>query len=508
MNQLKSITKGITMGLINNFLTIILPFISRTIIIRQLGTEYVGLGSLFTSVLQILSLSELGFGSAVSYVLYKPIARHDINKVNAILGFYKKIYRIIGFIILGISLIMLPFLDYLIADGIPNKINIYVLYIIYIVNTVISYFLFAYKKILFSVNQRYDLEISISATVLVAQYVLQVVLLLIFKDYYIYSLVIPLMTILNNIISNIIINNIFPGYYCEGTLKKIEIREILKNTGGAFASKIGSTVYLSVDNIIISAFLGLIILGRYNNYYYVISSLITVFAVIHNSIRPIIGNMAVMRNKNDLWEKFKFLNSGYIYLVNFCCICCFVLYQDFEYVWCGAEELLEFDIVILLVCYFFSGRLTGIIVVFLEATGVLWQGKFIPLFSAMANLTLNLFLVNSIGLKGVLISSVISSLFISLPGYIYVFFKYLFINNPGKNFLIKFLINTTVKLVISLLFCKFVLDYIIVTGWGGLIYKAVLTVLLSNIVLVILDFNNPGLKKVFTLLKNVIQRRL
>lgn len=477
------------MGFINNILTIALPFINRTIIIRQLGTEYVGLGSLFTSILQVLSLSELGFGAAIGYLLYKPLAEGNRKKVNAILYFYKKIYLIIGAVIFIVSLILCPFLDKLIADDIPANINIYTLYAIYVVNTVISYFFFAYKKILLSANQRYDIEVGIASCVLVIQSILQITLLLIFKNYYLYVVVIPIMTMVGNIIAYITVNKKFPEYVCEGRLCKKDISDILKNTGGAFFSKIGSTVYLSADNIVISAFLGLTILGKYNNYYYVISSLIAIFAVIHNSIRPVIGNILAIESK-DVWEIF--IRSYYVYMlfVIFCSNCCFVLFQDFERTWCGVQNLLEFDIVLLLVIYFFVGKIPSILTVYLEAAGILWQGKFVPLISALVNLMFNIILVNFIGLEGVLVSSIISSVFVNLPGYTHIVFKYLFNNKNQRNIFFKNTLILITQLSVSILICTITVNKITVCNWGDLLVKAIATSLVVGVTIISLNIRN------------------
>lgn len=501
MGRLKNIGRGIFVGFLNNILGIILPFISRTIIIHQLGTEYVGLGSLFTSILQVLSLSELGFGVAIGYLLYKPLAEGDRAKVNAILRFYRKIYLIIGILILVISTILYPFLDKLIAGDVPANINIHVLYIIYVVNTAISYFFFSYKKILLSANQRYDIEVGITSCVFAIKSIVQISLLLVFRNYYVYVIVIPVMTLLGDIVAYVTTNKKFPGYVCEGRLNQKDIRDILKNTGGAFFSKIGSTVYLSVDNIIISAFLGLSILGKYNNYYYVISSLIAVFAVIHNSIRPAVGNIMVTENKEAIWSIFTKTNYIYMLFVILCSNCCYVLFQDFEQVWCGSDNMLGFDIVILLVIYFFVGRITSLLSVYLEAAGILWQGKFVPLASALVNLLLNIVLVNISGLRGVLISSIISLLFINLPGYTHIVFKYLFTDKRQRHHFFKDTIILIVQMIIIILICTITVKNINVDTWGDLLIKGAITSLVVGVVIFVLNIRNTYFKELFQQLK-------
>lgn len=478
------------MGVINNILMIILPFIGRTILIRQLGTEYVGLGSLFSSILQVLSLSDLGFGTAIGYLLYKPLADNNREKVNSILAFFRKVYRIVGFVILALSVCLLPFLDKLIAGDVPPDINIYILFLIYVANTVISYFFFAYKKILLSANQRYDVEIGIASAILIIQYCVQILVLLLFSNYYIYVLVIPFMTLIGNFVSLYFVNKLFPGYTCKGTLSHGEIKDVMKNTGGAFCSKIGSTVYLSADNVVISAFLGLTVLGIYNNYYYVISSLIALFAVVHNSIRPAIGNILVTENIEKTWNIYKKTNYLYMMSVIECCTCCFVLFQDFERIWAGQKNMLGIDIVFLLVICFFCGRLSCISEVFLEAAGILWQGKFIPLIAAIVNLVVNIILVQIIGLKGVVISSIIGYAFITLPGYTYVLFKYLFCDKAKEREYLSENGKIIFLFIVVPLVTWFSIKNIYVTGWIGLIGKGVITFCVSMILILLFNLKN------------------
>lgn len=507
MSRIKNVSNGITKGLINNALTIILPFISRTIIIQQLGTEYVGLGGLFTSILQVLSLSELGFGTAIGYMLYKPIAEKDTDSINAILNFYKKVYRVIGIVILAVSVVLIPFLDNLIAGDIPNGINIYVLYFIYVFNTVISYFLFAYKKILLSAHQRYDTEVSIASFCILMQYTFQIILLVLFKNYYVYVLVIPVMTLINNIVSVIIVNKNYPEYYCKGELDSRDIKGILKNTGGAFFAKIGSTVFLSVDDIVISAVLGLTILGIYKNYYYVISCMIAIFAVVHNSIRPVIGNILVTETKELIWNTFRKINYIYMIFVIICASCCFSLLQDFEFVWCGSENMLKFDIVFLLVVCFFAGRLSSILNVYQEAAGILWQGKFIPLISAIVNLTINIILVNIIGLSGVVISSIVSALFVNFPGYTYIIFKHLFNEKKQKNFFLRDTAVLIIQQIIILSICTFTINRYCCNSWLELFVKAIITLCIVLVSIFLLNIKNPLFMEIKIDFINIISRK-
>ncbi len=501
MNRLGNAKNGIKMGIINNLLNYLLPFASRTIIIYKLGNDYLGLGSLLSSVIQMLNLSELGFSMAISYLLYKPIAKHDTERINALLSFYRTVYRFTGSFIILLSILLIPFIPNLIEGSYPSNINIYILYFIYVFNTAVSYFLFGYKRILLSAHQRYDIEMNIATIVSVLQSVLQIVLLLFFSNYYLYVIVLPLMTIVSNIIYSYITSKKYPEYKCEGSIEKEELFAVVKSSIGAFFSKIGSTVYLSVDNIVISAFLGLSILGTYCNYYYIITTLISIFATIHNTIRPIIGNIIATETKQYSWKVFNNIQFVYMWLVVVCCSCCMVLFQPFEFLWGGASNVLDFSIVVLLVIYFYSGRLYSIMAVYQEAAGILWQGKFIPIIAAIVNLVLNIYLIQIIGLHGVLISSIVSSLIVYLPGNIYIVKKYLFNGILElKHFVISMFLSSVkaiICIVLNLALCSLIKEI----NWINLFLQLFITLIFTNLLLVVMNLNNSEFKNVISFIK-------
>lgn len=502
-----NIFNGILAGTINNILMIMLPFISRTIILYKLGTNYIGLSGLFTSIIQMLSLTELGFGSAISYALYKPLANKDVKEVNRLLKLYKNIYFIIGIFISVLSILLIPFLKYLIKGDVPQDINIYILYAFYIINTVSSYFFFAYKKILLHANQRYDIDATVSTFTLIIQYIFQIMVLVSIGNYYLYVFILPVFTIINNIICSRIIDRLYPQYKCRGNVRKNQLKSIIKNAGGAFCSKIGSTIYLSADNIVISAFLGLTILGKYQNYYYVISVLISLFAVIHNTIRPIIGNRLVTRQLEQNWNEFKKIYSIYIWLTIFACSFCISLYQIFEYLWAGNDNLLPDYIPYLLVVFFFVTKLYGLLTVYQEAAGIWWHGKFIYIISAVVNLTINIILVNIIGLSGVIISSIVSTLTVSIPGIVHIIFKYLFIEKSYKKEFVKMFISLNVKAVLTFIIVNQVTLLIKGYSFTVLLCRFIITLIIDILCYLILNIQSKEIKYINKIIVSKITKR-
>lgn len=502
MSRTKNVKNGVFAGGINFILGIVCPFITRTIIIHYLGNEYLGLNTLFSSILQVLSLTELGFGTSIAYLLYEPVAHKNVPRINKLLYFYKRVYIAIGILILCISFVLLFFLDTLVKGDCPSNVNLYVLFGIYVANTTISYFLFAYKRVLLSAHQHYDIEMIITIIASATKYIIQIVGLISFRNYYFYAIAIPFGTIMENIVCSVIVDRLFPWCKPKGSLEKSEVFEILKNTGGAFCSKIGSMFFLSVDSIVISAFLGLYVLGTYNNYFYVISMFIMFFAVIHNAIRPVIGNYWATENNMKNWRVFKMINTGYMMIVTIVCGCTLPLLQKFEILWGGEANTMDKCIVYYLILYFYVGRLSAIPTLYLEATGILWQGKLVPLISSVLNLFLNIILVQKIGVKGVLISSIIATLFVTIPGYIRVLNGTIFRENNYVRYITPSII---IQIVQALLICigAFFLDAVLSfdNTWINFIAEGILLMIYGTIAIVILNLFNNDFKELKIFLK-------
>ena len=263
----KNAKRNLVVGLANRIILLVLPFILRSAINLTLGAEYLGLNSLFSSIIQVLSLSELGFSSALVYHMYKPIAENDYDTINGLLSLYKKAYKIIGIVVLASGIILTPFLPYIINGTSPNGINIHVLFLIYISNTAISYLMFGYRQSLLVAYQREDLNSIINLFVQVGLQVSQIVVLLLTNNYYIYVLCMPIFTICNNMWILFVSKRLFPWAKPIGKLSKETLQDIKRLVAGTFIQRACAITRNSLDSICISAFLGLTITGIYNNYY-------------------------------------------------------------------------------------------------------------------------------------------------------------------------------------------------------------------------------------------------
>jgi O-antigen/teichoic acid export membrane protein len=437
---------NVIVSIVNKIVVMLMPFIVRSVAIYTIGIQYLGVDSLFGSILTMLNLSDLGFSSAVVFSMYKPIAENDDIKVKAILTFYKKIYRIIGIFILIVGLILVPFLDWLIPNGekYPSDINIQLVYIILLINTSLSYLMFAYKSSILVATMRNDIESTIDMIRSVALNVIRVVILLLFKNYYFYIIILPIITIVTNVIRCRIVDNRFPQYIGNEVLKKCDKYEIITRVGALIGNRIGSVVFSSVDTIVISRFLGLTILAQYTNYYTIFAAVYGIESTVFTAIQSVIGNVMAEDSVDNyrIFEKLFIINS----IISIFCTCCFViLYQPFIRIWVGTDNLLHDSIPLLLAAYFYIRSIGKTCFVFYEAAG-LWKADFLkPYLSVLFNIVSNLMLVRIIGLPGVIISSILAIIVVELPWETRVIFKNIF---PKK------IMKYIVELIKSLVICS------------------------------------------------------
>ncbi|MBM6810018.1 polysaccharide biosynthesis protein [Faecalitalea cylindroides] len=426
IERTKNATRNIVFGTVLKLYQIILPFFMRTIMVYTLGVEYLGLNSLFTSILQVLNLAELGVGSAMVFSMYKPIVDEDKITICALMNLYKWYYRIIGGVVLVIGLILTPFIPNLINGEIPSDINVYILYLLNLFATVLTYWLFAYKNSILHAHQRTDVVSKVTICTDTFKYIFQIAALFILHNYYYYVIVILLTQILTNIATAMASQRLYPQYNAVGKLSKGNIKEINGKIKDLFTAKLGGTIVNSADTIVISAFLGLTTLAVYQNYYFIMVSLIGFITILLNSCTAGIGNSILMESEEKNYNDFKIFAFMQIWVAGICVCCLLNLYQPFMIFWMGEKNLLSFGCVILLCIYFYLYITNQFFCTYKDAAGIWHEDRFRPLVGAIVNLSLNIILVRYIGIFAIILSTVISYLMITTPWLIYNLFTILF----------------------------------------------------------------------------------
>lgn len=446
--------RNIVFGIIQKVYTIIVPFIMRTAMIYLMGAQYLGLNSLFSSILQVLNLAELGVGGAIFYSMYKPIAEDDTERICALMALYKKYYRIIGLVILIVGLAISPFLPQLIKmDTVPSDVNVFVLYYLNLGATVLSYWLFAYKNCLIGAHQRNDISSKISMVSSTVTYVLQFAIIYFWRNLYAYTVIVLAVGIINNIITAAIVDQMYPQYKPAGKLTKSEVTEINHRVRDLFTSKIGGVVYNSSDTIVISAFLGMKVLAVFQNYFFIQTSIKGMIDIVFGSCTAGIGNSLVVESKeknfNDL-NKFTFIIC---WVGGFCVICLLCLYQPFMELWVGEDLMLDFTAVTCIAIYFYISQINMLLNLYKDAGGIWHEDRFRPLITSFVNLGLNLIFVGYIGIYGILLSTVLASTVIGMPWLLHNLFTVMFEKKYLKIYLKKVFLYTTVVAIVGMIVC-------------------------------------------------------
>lgn len=470
-------------GVIYQVVSIVLPFINRTAIIYALGVEFAGLSGLFTSILQVLNTAELGFSSAIVYSLYRPIAKGDKGKINEIVSLLRRVYSLIGFFILVLGLILMPFIPRLIEGSYPSSINIYILYLLYLINSVLSYFLFAYKECLLVANQRKDVVDNIRTIVNIARYIVQLIVLIIFKNFYLYVFV----SIVGTIIANILIHyNVSKRYtYLQIIKTKMSIpKSLKKQVGGIMIGKIGDTCRNSFDSLIISSYLGLTMLAIYGNYYFVYSALTGIMLVISNSMSASVGNSIVEKTNKENYNHLLVFSQLFAFILCITTTCLFTLYQPFMEIWVGRELTLPFFEMLLFCIYYYLVNISDVRNQFINGNGMWDKLKKSYIIEAFANLLLNIILGKFFGISGVIFATIITIFVFNYLQRNRLLFNTYFENESIKVFYKEqfyYTLLTVLSCAISFLICSFIsVDTIV-----GFIIKGVVSVVVPFIVMMI-----------------------
>ena len=505
LDRAKNTKKNLVFGFFNKFVAIVFPFITRTVIRYTIGVEYLGLSSLFTSILTVLSLAEMGFQSAIVYSMYKPIAMEDYKTINALLALYRRVYRWIGLVVLCVGLFILPFIPKLINGSYPDAVNIYILYIIYLSNTVVSYFLFVYLSSLIAAYQREDIISRNNLLFTVLLNTCQIVIIIFSKNYYLFALLIPVVTVFNNFRIASVAKRMFPFVRCEGELPSEDKKDIRKRVYGLVISKLCITSRNSFDSIFISAFLGLAATAAYNNYYYILSAVTAVLSIVSTSIAAGVGNSVVLETKQKNYEDMEQMNFLYMWISGWATTCLLCLYQPFMKIWMGEDLLLPMHVVILICAYFYVLKMGDIRSVYVQVNGLWWENRYRSVAESFANLFLNYVFVKVWGLTGIVLATLLSLFFINFCYGSKIVFRYYFTEQKAKYYYLQHFLYLGITIVVAAItwrICVLFTYGIVLT----IVVRLLICILVPNILYMVLYSKYPvGQRSItwfFRLLKN------
>lgn len=451
-------------GIISKIISLILGFASRTIFIHYLGTVYLGVNGVYTEVLKVLSFVELGFGTALIFTMYKPVAENDDEKTIKLLHFYRDVYRIIALLILCLGLLLLPFLQYILkgADNLTLK-ELRIYFLIFLANTIINYFV-SYKFSYVNAIQQNYIVTNIDTIINVVVIVLQAVIIIITKNFLAYLLVHTISLLISRIFISVYLNKKFEilRRVKEYSLTKEEKTPIYKEVRGLVTHKFAEVAIHSTDNIIISSFtgLGVVAVGLISNYNLIITNVTAFVTIFFSSLVSGLGNLAATESVDKYRDTFNELNFISFWIYGFCAIAFYVLIPPFITLWLGEEFLIDELSFLLIVinCY-----LVGMSSTYNHARAV--KGNFnkdmwVSCGHAVINLIVSIICAKFLGLVGVYVGTIASRVFFIIfrP---YTTHKFLFDESSGVYygkmlfyFIIVIFLGALIKFIVNFIINK------------------------------------------------------
>lgn len=488
-SRTKQSVYNIFIGFLNQFISIVLNFISRTIFINILGVEFLGLNGLFTEILRLLSIADLGINTAMVYSFYKPIADDDTNKISALITFYKKVYNIIAIVVMSIGLAIIPFLDVIVNID-KNIPMLEVYYLFSLLSVVISY-LFIYKTSIITADQKNYILVRISIIVNFVKVGMQIIILLIFKNYILYLTINLIANFMNNYLGSKKATELYPFIDEKVELEKKYKIDIFNRIKSIFVYKTSSLLLTATDNTLISSTIGTAVVGFYSNYLLVSNNVISIIQILFSSLTASIGNIIVSEKSKKRYEIFKITQSVSFILCGIIVSSFAVLVNDLVNIWLGPRFLFNYSTVLVISLNMYLSCVLQPLWTYREATGLYTKTKYIMLIAAIINIILSIILGKAIGIDGILLASAISRLTTYFWYEPLLLYKEYFLEPVSKYYIpigINMIFVTLSIVLLNMIFSKF-----IIYSWTMLIIKSIVCGMTTLIIFLILYSKSEGI---------------
>lgn len=449
---------NILTGIVGYGVNTVVGFVCRVIFVRTLSADYLGVSGLFTNVLSMLSLAELGISSAITYALYKPLAEGDEKKTAAIMQFYRKAYGVIGCVVGLVGLAMMPFLGVIIQDPPEIQENIYLLYLLYLLNTVVSYF-FSYRQALLTASQRQYIVSGYNYVVTIGQSFVQIIYLLLTHEYIGYLLI----QVAGGIIYNIWISwkagKDYPYVKNKDTehLSKNERRSLFRNIKALAVNKVSGVLVNSTDNIVITFFSGIGSVGFASNYTLLTSTLDSLVTLLFNGLTGSVGNLNATSDEETRYRFFKTLNLANFWLYGWAAVGIVVVSGDLVQLLFGSEYVLPLRVPVILAINFYSIGMLHASYTYKSTLGLFRYGQYILIFTGIINIVLDVMLGKTMGMFGVYLATLIARACTNLWYEPYAVYRYGLNRKPGLYYVryIKYGLLLVVICSLSYWLCSF-----------------------------------------------------
>lgn len=474
--RFKNSLKNLSASFLSQIFIMMLTFICRTIFIKLLSAEYLGLSGLFTNILSVLSLSELGIGNAIIVHLYKPIAEHDEITISRYMNFYAVAYRVIGIVILAFGVISTPFLPFLVNTDVDIP-NLNIIYFLYIANTAVSYFC-AYKRTILTVDQKEYINTINRNVFTLIQNVLQIIVLLLTRNYIFYVTTMVACTLFSNIRISVIADKMYPYLRAnkQERLGKAQIIDLLKSLKAILYYKLGNTIINSTDNILISTILGVYFVGLYSNYSMIVGVVTTFALMIFSACSASLGNYNASESGENVHFIFRVMTLLSIWVYGVASICFACLFQPFIKLWIGEKYLLDTVTMSLVVIAFFLKGVISVSGTFIDITKLFIRTRMVPILMAIINIVVSIVAAKIIGLAGIFLGTIVSYCITQLWINPFILCKYRF-GVSFKSYVFFFV--TCVTLVVV----AFVFTHYLISFTENFVVKTIICAIVPNLLL-------------------------
>lgn len=510
MSRTKNTILNAVVGVIGQLVVLLLQFLNRNIFIVTLGRDYLGTNGLFSDILSMLSVAELGLGTAIIFAMYKPMAEGDNRGLAKLVRFYRSAYFEIGSIFLGVGILLTPFLRYLIKDGGSGVEHLQIIYLLVLVNSAIGYF-FSYKVTLITVAQKSYISSLVTICFKVLQSVAQIVILLLTHNYILYLCVQVLCTVGTNLVCSWISTKKFRDVFAvkDAQLSKEEKKGLFRNVKALLLHRMGSFFVNGTDNIIISKFLGLAVSGVYSNYKMVLMSVCSFVTPVFDGLTASVGNLNVLESREKNKRVFEKVNFMAFWIACFCCCCFSALMNPFIYLLSGndASYLVELPVLGVIILNFYLSQMRTPVLTFKNAMGLYWQDRWKPLIEAAINIAVSLFLVEKIGFIGVLIGTSISTVSVVIAVEPYVVYKYGF-EMSVKSYFRSYAEYLAVTAALCCITYKTADILIAAEGWIGIFERLAICLILPNLLLFLIYHRTEEFRYFVEILMNFLGKRI
>lgn len=505
-SRVENTVKNTITGLINQLISLAFSFLSRTIFIRCLGVEFLGINGLFSNILQILSMADLGFGTAMVYSMYKPIVNDDKKTLAGLMNFYRKIYNIISIAVLILGLLLVPFLPYIVNTE-SNIEHLTLYYILYVLNTVMSY-LFVYKTSITIAHQKSYVLNNYESVFTVVQNVLQIAILILFRNFAVYLIIQILCSFVRNLYKAKKSEKMYPYIKDKVEISNEEKTTIFNNVKSMFIYKIGGVLLNNTDNIIISMLIGTATVGLYSNYLIIITAITSFTNIVFNSMTASIGNLNATSDNKQRYNYFNKINFLSAWVFTFCGISLYILANDFISLWLGSEFIFDKFTIFTIVLNLIIPGMIRTVSLYRDTIGMFRDTKYVFFVTSILNIILSFILGKLLGLSGVLLATTISRLLTNVWFEPYMLFKNYLNKRPILYF--KKQIFYYVIFILNLLITSYLSSFVNFESMLiNFLLKGILCLFIPNIIMILIYKNTQEFNYFTDMLKNkLLKNRL